>query len=80
MFREIGVNLRMRMGLPSHDPSDTCGAPIVIQLEGTTRYPGPADALAYALPYQNAGTCIHVFLDRVLRGHEQKFANALLAQ
>jgi len=67
MCREIGVNVNMRAGIPAHDPSDGCGAPIVVQFKPTSRYPVPADALAYALPYKESGTCIHVFLDRVVR-------------
>jgi hypothetical protein len=74
MFREIGVNLRLRMGRPAHDSNDTCSARILIQLEPTTRYPVPPDAL----PYKDGGTCIHVFPDRVSLNRTQTFANALL--
>lgn len=80
MFRQIGVPVRIHSDVPVRNPSDSCGAPIVIQLEATTRYPVPADALAYATPYQNSGACIHVFLDRVLNRHrDQFFTNSLLA-
>jgi hypothetical protein len=79
MFREIGVNVHISQGAPVRDLSDACGAPIVVQLEATTRYPVPFDALAYALPYRESGTCIHVFLDRVSLGRTQTLANALLA-
>jgi hypothetical protein len=80
MFREIGVNVRMRTGRPTRDSGDACGGPIVVQLEVASRYPVPTDALAYALPYKDSGTCIHVFLERVLRvGGDRGLANALLA-
>ena len=80
MFREIGVNARMRNGIPARDPSDTCGAPIVVRIENAAGYRGGADALACAAPYKEYGACIHVFVDRVLLklNHEPFFANALL--
>lgn len=81
MFREIGVNVSMRNGIPAHNPGDACGAPIVVEFENAAEYRGSPVALAYATPYKESGTCIHVFLDRVLvhlsRG--QAFANAMLA-
>ena len=79
MFREIDVKVHMRDGSPARNPRTACGSPIVVSIETTTRYPVPGDALAYALPYQGSGTCIHVFLDRVLPGRKQPLANALLA-
>jgi hypothetical protein len=80
MFREIGVNLRIRMGRPAHDPGDTCGDPIVVEFEDAIGYRGHAGALAYARPYEESGACIHVFLDRVLQlGREPAFSNALRA-
>jgi hypothetical protein len=42
-----------------------CGAPIVIQLEPTNRYPVPTDALAYALPYKDG--LAHVMVHEI--GH-----------
>jgi hypothetical protein len=79
MFREIGVNIRMRDGIPAGVPSDTCGAPIMVLLENANYYPGSAEALAYATPYKESGTRIHVFLDRVLLNRKPTLANALLA-
>jgi hypothetical protein len=79
MFREIGVNLRLRMGKPARDQSDSCGAPIIVQIENAAGYDGPARAMAYALPYRESGTCIHMFLDRVTRDRTPASANALLA-
>ena len=80
MFREIGVDLRLHMGLPPRDADQTCGPPIVVQLDGSTGYTGPKEVLAYALPYREAGTCIHVFLDRIVHGdRELPFTGILLA-
>ena len=66
MFREIGVNVHIRMGKPARGPNDSCGYPIVIQLEDGTGYQGHEQALAYATPYKESGACIHVFIDRLL--------------
>jgi hypothetical protein len=81
VFREIGVNLRIVNGYPSHDLGDACGAPIVIEFEKAGNYHGSAEAMAYAAPYKNSGTSIHVFIDRVLRYVNGKydFKNPLLA-
>ena len=79
LFGEIGVPLRIRTGIPAHDPNDSCGAPIVIRIEATTEYSVLPGVLAYALPYQESGPCIHVFLDRILLNRRQSSANALLA-
>jgi len=80
MFREIGVDLRLHMGLPPRDADQICGPPIVVQLDSSTGYTGPKEVLAYALPYQESGTCIHIFLDRVLHGDpELSFAGTLLS-
>jgi hypothetical protein len=85
MFRAIGVDVRMRDGIRAHDPNNACGAPIVVRIEDSTGYHGPAKALAYAMPYKESGTCIHVFLDRVLSldpvalNRNPLLANTLLA-
>ena len=79
MFREIGVDILLRSSVPVRDRRDDCGAPIRIQLENSTGYAVPADAMAYALPYGDSGTCIHVFLDRVVLNRAKVFANALFA-
>jgi hypothetical protein len=81
MFREIGVNVRMRNGIPAHDPSDACGAPIVVQFEEPGDYRGGPYMLARAYPYKKSGTCIHLFLDRVLQKLDQQsvLGNPLLA-
>jgi hypothetical protein len=81
MFREIGVNVRMRDGSPPREAIGACGVPIVVQIEDADRHPVPQDALAYALPYNTSGTRIYVFLDRVARrGNNQPgFMIALLA-
>jgi len=81
MFREIGINLRIRNGIPARDPSDVCTAPIVVEFENSTGYRGNPNALAFAAPFKESGTRIHVFLDRVLAhlNHELAFSNTLLA-
>jgi hypothetical protein len=80
MFWKIGIDLRIRIGEPAHVARDTCGAPIVLQLEESTGYRGGPDALAYAMPYKDFGTCIHVFVDRVTaRNRDPAFARVLLA-
>lgn len=80
IFREIGVNVRMRDGVPARDPGDGCGAPIVVQIEDGKGYRGHAEAMAYAKPYKESGICIHVFIERVVRlNPEPGFANILLA-
>lgn len=78
MFREIGVNVRIRYGIPSRDPASGCGAPMVLKLEHAD---GRAGAFAYAEPYKKSGTCVHVFIDRVILSlsGEPTFSNALLA-
>jgi hypothetical protein len=80
MFHEIGVNVKMRNGIPANDPRDACGAPIVVQFENAAGYRGSEGALAYARPFRASGTCIHLFVDRVLAklDHEASFSNALM--
>jgi hypothetical protein len=83
MFRQIDVNVRMWNDVPAYGSSDACGAPIVVQFDSASRYPVPAvpaEALAYALPYKESGTCIHIFIDRVVRmDPNQSLTAALLA-
>lgn len=80
MFRQIGVNVRLRSDIPTHDPSDACGAPIVVQFDDTPGYSVPADTLACALPWRESGAYIHVFFDRVVRINPNlSFTAALLA-
>jgi hypothetical protein len=82
MFREIGVNVRMRMGIPPRDPIQACGSPIVVKFENAAGYPAATNALASATPYKESGACIHVFIDRVrlqLGRELPAFSNALLA-
>jgi hypothetical protein len=82
MFREIGVNVHMRMGRPARDPIHACGAPIVVKLEEAVGYHGSPNALAYATPDKESGACIHVFIDRVRLQSGRPlpaFSSALLA-
>ena len=82
MFGEIGVNVRMRDGAPKHAPEDACVAPIVLEIEDAPWYRGSAEALAYATPYAQSGTRIHILADRIRRAYEDRssgFQEALLA-
>lgn len=82
MFREIGIELRWRTGAVRANAADAaCGAPIVIVLENTGSGSArvPPDALAYAAPFAQSGTCIHVLLDRVFQDRGAVLATALLA-
>ena len=81
MFREIGVNVHMRTGRPARDPSHACGTPIMVEFKNAVGYRGNPNALAYATPYKESGTCIQVFIDRVLLHlkNEPSLVNALLA-
>ncbi|MEO8370534.1 MAG: hypothetical protein ABI806_15225 [Candidatus Solibacter sp.] len=61
MFVRIGVKLEFTSTARPH----TCGKPIEIRFE--TGNPGAErpDSLAYAMPYLEGGTSIHVFVERV---------------
>ena len=60
MFVHIGVKLEF-----TPTAGTTCGKPIEIRFEsGVPRTERP-DSLAYALPYLEGGTSIHVFIERV---------------
>lgn len=79
MFREIGVNVRMRTSMPAHEPKDACGAPIVIEFENGSAYRGTNGALAYSKPYKESGTSIHVLAGRLRLDRGIPFAYTLLA-
>ena len=79
MFREVGVDIRMRNGVPRRDPGAACGAPIVIEFENSTGYGGTAGALACSRPYRRSGTSIHVFIDRVRHGRDPSFITTVVA-
>jgi hypothetical protein len=80
MFREIGVNVQVRMGHPARRIWGVCGAPIGIELDDSTGYRGNPNALAYAMPYKESGISIHIFLDRVIREKKDPaFMTELLA-
>ena len=77
-FREVGVDLRILKREP-HSSDGAGGMPIVIEFENAHNYTGTAQAMAYARPFQNVGTSVHVFIDRVLSGRDPHFANTVLA-
>lgn len=80
IFREIGVNIRMRAGRPLRSLRHGCGNPIVIEFDLASGYTGSPTALAYAVLSKESGVCIHVLLDRIVRlDRKPDFANVLLA-
>jgi hypothetical protein len=80
IFREIGVNVRMRTGRPARGVGQDCGNPIVIEFDVADGYRGSATALAYAVLSKESGICIHVLMDRIVRlNRKPDFANVLLA-
>ncbi len=78
MFRDIGIRLKF-VGAAAPKSLHACAIPIVVQIQAFDNHPVPADSLAYALPYQQSGTAIHVFADRVLRNPNRAFSRTLLA-
>jgi hypothetical protein len=80
IFRGIGVPMRWRVGEPpAKFPSNACGAPLVIQIENSEQVHASSEALAYAAPFVDSGTCIHVLLDRILRSSSASLAPVALA-
>jgi hypothetical protein len=80
MFAAAGIPVRVNMRRPARSMTNSCGEPIIVQLDESTAYTGHPDALAYATPLERSGLQIHVFLDRILRGNRPSaFANLLLA-
>jgi hypothetical protein len=81
MFREIGVQVRFRNGTArAAAADDACGAPILLEIDSQTDDPRLSErALAYATPYSQSGTCIHVFMNRVGTGRNPYFEAVLLA-
>ncbi len=81
MFHEIGVEVRFRNGaVPAHAADDSCGAPIVMEIENNaTGFRVSDEAVGFAAPYSSGGTCIHIFSDRILKGHGVQFATLLFA-
>jgi len=80
MFREI-VTVQWRSGVVRADAADNgCGIPIEVQIEtGPDGAKVGEDALAYATLFGKSGTCIHVFLDRVMRYRTVDMATIVLA-
>ena len=61
MFVRIGVKLEFT----STPKPSTCGKPIEIRFEAGSPGAERPDSLAYAMPYLESGTSIHVFVERV---------------
>jgi hypothetical protein len=64
MFGRIGVELQWQGG-GTGDTGRACWPPIEIYLEGGSPGADRPDSMAYAMPYLEGGTRIHVFVDRV---------------
>jgi hypothetical protein len=80
IFRDADVRLRWHRGAPpAIAPGDACGAPLVVRIQGSERVHASAEALAFAAPFADSGTCIHVLLDRVLRDNTESLAPVVLA-
>jgi len=80
MFREIGVDLLWRSGAVRANSADNaCGKAIVVQLENARDAHVAPGALAYATPFAQSGTCIHVFVDRVFAYPNERVETAVLA-
>jgi hypothetical protein len=80
MFARIGVQMRWRTGQPrAVPPNRGCEAPIAIQFEADVPARFLPGALAYALPYDQSGTRIRVFLNRIATGLDRTSARSLLA-
>jgi hypothetical protein len=81
MFREIGVQVRWRRGssrAPAGD--DACVARLGVSLSPDARHAEASpDAYAYAIPLAGAGTCIHVFMNRITEIRDREFDAILLA-
>jgi hypothetical protein len=80
MFREIGVTIDWTAStVRPGGADDTCGTPLVIQLENTAGARVSPEALAYATPFVNSGICIHVLMDRLTKERDSELVTALLA-
>lgn len=78
MFREIGVNVQLSTGAASKsDPHPGCGQPIVALLASGAPTGSNPRALAYAAPFAVSGTRIYVFVNRIIRNHQQDLAQVL---
>lgn len=82
VFRDIGVTVHWQKGVPpATPPGNACGAPLVIRTESSSQVQVhvSAEALAYAAPFVDTGTCIHVLLDRILASTTESLAPVVLA-
>jgi hypothetical protein len=80
MFREIGVDMRWKEGgARAAAVHASCGIPIMVEIESFAGPQFPKDALAYAHPYSESGTRIHVFMNRIADSRRPQFTIVLLA-
>jgi hypothetical protein len=77
VYSTIQVHLEWRQGM--EPAGEKAGETIGIQFDAVVPETFHPDALAYATPYGNSGTRIHVLFDRVLKmGGTSRLAGALL--
>jgi hypothetical protein len=80
MFLEIGIQVRWRNRSLHESRSDIgCGAYIEAVIETETPENLRRGALAYAMPWAESGTSIHIFFDRVRENCDRRLTAALLA-
>jgi hypothetical protein len=74
IFATIGVRIHWELGAPRK----TDGAAIAMEFDSGAPSRFRADAFAYATPFDDSHTCIHIFYDRVLGSVPRKLAPGLL--
>jgi hypothetical protein len=81
MFRGIDVEVQFRSVRAKFRPvADSCGKPILISIDGGVGHSSVSKgALAYALPFANSGTAIHIFMDRVAGTNGYALTTTVLA-
>jgi hypothetical protein len=75
ILRSAGVTVQWRTGLPKNDHDGE-----LLQIEFVESVPARfvTGAMAYATPYRQTGTCIHISYERVLRRRSRQSAPVLL--
>jgi len=74
MFAGIGVRIHWAVGAPR----GTDGAAITMEFDSSAPPRFRPDALAFATPFDDSQTCIHIFYDRVVRTVPRKLSAGLL--
>jgi hypothetical protein len=74
MFAGIGVRIHWEVGAPRRRD----GSAIAMEFDSSASARFRPDALAFATPFDDSHTCIHIFYDRVLGTVPRKLAAGLL--